>query len=133
MIKQSIAAFAVYSLLSFTIFLACFGIITYFGIDQHDLFKIFDYIKSIFGIAVTEHPDYASSLVKNLPTRLSSPDTIKLLTRFFLAGLMTKLFIPLKLPLVGIITPLLMRKVNSFQIRRNQKVLRGPGILKKQK
>lgn len=131
--KYGIAAFAVYSALSFTIFVACFSIITIVGIDQQNLFKIFDYIKSIFGFAVTEHPDYVSSLAKHLPSQLSSPDTIRLLTRFLLAGVMTKLFIPLKLPLVGILTPILLRKVNSFKIRRKQSVLLGPGMLKKQR
>jgi hypothetical protein len=117
MVRQyGLLAFGVYSTLSFTVFCGCMYSITCMGINQNDVAGWFNKIRNVFGLPDQENAndEKDSVILKFLPPQLRDPETVGFITRVLLGMAMTKLFLPIKLPLVGIITPILARRLTKM-------------------
>lgn len=114
--KYGVLAFGVYSTLSFSVFCGCMYSITYMGIRQQDVNNLFNKVKETLGWEIKNEmvEERESTLLKILPASMRTTETVDFLTRVLLAMGMTKLFLPIKLPLVAFITPLLARRLTRM-------------------
>ena len=114
---------AVYISLAFPTFLGCLYSITYLGVTQKDIKKIFEKVKTTMGIPPSPAASQSTSTESHdwdwLPEWAQSESTINFLSNVLLAMGMTKIFAPIKIGLTAIIVPSLGRRLKAMGIIRS--------------
>ena len=124
--EYGLLAFAVYCSLAFPTFCGCLYAITYMGVTQKDVKKMFERIKNFFGFPPSSPPPAAPSASPEkshnwdwLPEWARSEATIDFLSNCLLAMGMTKIFAPIKIGLTAFIVPPLGRRLKAMGIIRS--------------
>jgi hypothetical protein len=109
--KYGPLAVAVYATMSFSVFLICFGTITYMDVDAVHVTRQLMDLKTRIGFPSSPSSDTPSTFQNWFS---GNPTLVKLGTNAVLAMAIAKLFIPVKLGLVAYITPRAARRLTAM-------------------
>ncbi len=110
-------AVGVYAGLSFSTFCGCLYSVTYMGITQEDISKVWNRLRGAIGLETNssqpkdDGESTISTLWKKMPAWAQTPENSQRVTNVLLAMGMTKLFSPLKLAITAMIVPPLGKRL----------------------
>ncbi|KAI9204539.1 uncharacterized protein BJ171DRAFT_504582 [Polychytrium aggregatum] len=130
--EYGLLAIGVYFTFSTILFISCFISINFLGVDAAMVQSIFDKIKSTLGLHVEtpeerqlrvekERDEEATGIKAIVSAWIKNPAILTLAGNVLLAMAMTKLFIPLKVPLVAFVTPIVARRLRAMGYHIGQK------------